>query len=274
MVSVQSPRSLRTIPSLVVVCLLGLPVFAKYSGGTGEPNDPYRIGRANDLDALSKATADYGKHFILTDNIDLADPNSSNHKIFDRAVVAPSPGVSFKGVFDGDGHEIRHVTIRGKDRLGLFGQLGSGAQIRNLGVVDVNIVGSGDKVGGVAGFNDGGNVDTCYSTGTVSSTGNWVGGLIGSSNGAVGECYSACAVKGAYYVGGLIGHSDSSSTGGSVTHCHSTGAVSGHDTVGGLVGHNERGTVIQCHSISMVNAGSGLFGSAGGMEPGDCDPVP
>jgi hypothetical protein len=39
---------LRAIPVLITVCLLNLPVYAKYSGGTGEPNDPYQIATAAD----------------------------------------------------------------------------------------------------------------------------------------------------------------------------------------------------------------------------------
>jgi hypothetical protein len=35
---------LRSIPVLIAVCFLAFPAQAKYSGGTGEPNDPYQIG--------------------------------------------------------------------------------------------------------------------------------------------------------------------------------------------------------------------------------------
>jgi len=44
---------------------------AKYSGGTGEPNDPYQIATAVDLIALGEDPNDYDKHFILTADIDL-----------------------------------------------------------------------------------------------------------------------------------------------------------------------------------------------------------
>lgn len=47
--------------------------YAKYSGGTGEPNDPYQIATAVDLIALGEDANDYDKHFILTADIDL-DP--------------------------------------------------------------------------------------------------------------------------------------------------------------------------------------------------------
>jgi hypothetical protein len=88
MVSVQSRPTLRTIPFLIAVCLLGLPVYAKYSGGTGEPNDPYQIATAADLITLGETPEDYDKHFILTADIDL-DPNLPGRKVFDKAVIAP-----------------------------------------------------------------------------------------------------------------------------------------------------------------------------------------
>jgi len=40
---------LRMIPFLIAICRLALPAQAKYSGGTGELNDPYRI--AEDMES-------------------------------------------------------------------------------------------------------------------------------------------------------------------------------------------------------------------------------
>lgn len=53
-----------------------------YSGGTGDPNDPYQIATVQDLIALGETPEDYDKHFILTADIDLSDYT------FDRAVIA------------------------------------------------------------------------------------------------------------------------------------------------------------------------------------------
>ena len=141
---------MKALLSALAVCLIALPAHAKYSGGTGEPNDPYQIATAEDLMLLGETPEDYGKHFILTADIDL-DPNLPGRKVFDKAVIAPDTndattdvqGTPFTGVFDGNGHTISHLTITGKDYLGLFGQLASPAQVRELGAVGVNILGSG-----------------------------------------------------------------------------------------------------------------------------------
>jgi hypothetical protein len=267
--------------------------WEKYSGGTGEPNDPYQIATAEDLMLLGETPEDYDKHFILTADVDL-DPNLPGRKVFDKAVIAPdlfhesSPssfqGLVFSGVFDGNGHTISRLTIKGWYYLGLFGQLKTGAEIKNLGVIDVNIIGSGHYVGGLVGKSSGmiscsystgvvngdhyvgglvgtnyyGDLITCRSTSMVAGN-SYVGGLVGlscsmwdsrgASGGRILQCFSEGNVSGLYFVGGLIGYSGSSSTlegGGYMIHCYSTGVVSGSSNVGGLMGGEEKGIVRDC----------------------------
>ena len=252
MVSVQSPSTLRTIPVLIVVCLLSLPVYAKYSGGTGEPNDPYQIATPADLMSLGETPADYDKHFVLTADIDL-DPNLPSRKVFDRAVI-PSGRSYFRGVLDGDGHTISRLVIDGDSWVGLIGTLGG--KVKDLGVVDVNVNGSGDCVGGLVGLNLG-DVTRCYATGTVTGSSE-VGGLVGRSEGgefdespwrSVTNSYSSCAVAGSRFVGGLMGLNVWYAV---VARCYSTGLVRGDgQSVGGLVGSNRLmlapgGTVTGC----------------------------
>jgi hypothetical protein len=89
---------MRALFVTLTTCLLALPANAKYSGGTGEPNDPYQIATAADLIALGETPADYDKHFILTADIDL-DPNLPGGKVFSKAVIAP--GTLHAGFFQG-----------------------------------------------------------------------------------------------------------------------------------------------------------------------------
>ncbi len=213
--------------------------YTTYSGGSGTADDPYQIATAADLIALGETPEDYDKHFILTADIDL-DPSLPGRKVFDGAVIH-----SFTGIFDGNGHTISHLTIQGADYLGLFGKLRpavGGGEVRNLGVVDVNITGSGDSVGTLVGSKMGGTVTHCYCTGKVS--GDWyVGGLVGQNyHGYLTQCYSTGSVTGGGSVGGLVG----GTYGGTVTHCYSTGAVSGNSHVGGLIGSIEWPAVTAC----------------------------
>src|SRR3972149_3361954 len=147
----RNPTILGAVAVLLGLCLAALPAQAKYSGGSGTAGDPYQIATAADLIALGETPGDYDKHFILTADIDL-DPNLPGRKVFDKAVIAPASstntypyvqGTPFTDVFDGNGHTISHLRIKGGSYPGLFGQLASGAEVRDLGVLDVNITGSG-----------------------------------------------------------------------------------------------------------------------------------
>jgi thioredoxin len=254
---------MRALLVTLATCALVLPGQAKYSGGTGEPNDPYQIAATADLIALGNEPNDYDKHFILTADIDL-DPNLPGRKVFDRAVIAPDvndaddwfEGTSFVGVFDGAGHEISHLTITGGDFLGLFGQVvtrrrgvpAPAAVVKNLAVVGVRITGTGDYVGGLVGHNIGATVTQCYTSGVVS--GNlYVGGLVGMESTAYGgggrtisDCYSTAAVSATTgSAGGLVGYNV-----GSIMRCYSTGPVSAPVGAGGLVGGEYGGTVTDC----------------------------
>ncbi|MFH1717241.1 MAG: rhodanese-like domain-containing protein [Planctomycetota bacterium] len=240
----------------------------KYSGGSGTATNPYQIATADDLIALGETPEDYDKHFILTTDIDL-DPNLPGRKVFDRAVIAPtihscpgcSSGSALAGIFDGNGHTISHLTIVGNDFLGLFGSLDSGSEVKDLGLLDVNITGSGNYIGGLVGSNWG-TVTRCYSTGTVNSTcqisgSGGVGGLAGSNGSTVAQCYSTAAISGKHYVGGLVGYNY-----GLVVQCYSIGAVSGTEwCVGGLVGLNEDDVLRSVWDMKT----SGLSVSAGGV---------
>jgi hypothetical protein len=193
---------MRAILATLTLCLFVLPAQAKYSGGTGEPNDPHQIATAADLIALGETPEDYDKHLLLTADIDL-DPNLPGRKVFDRAVIGPTWEIPFAGVFNRRGHTIRHLSVLGASYLGLFGRPESAAQVTNPGVVDVNITGSGDYVAGLVGQNVSGSVTHCYSAGVVSGGGQ-VGGLVAENYGDVAQGYGAGAVSGTGGTAGLV----------------------------------------------------------------------
>ena len=227
----------------------------KYNGGAGTPEDPYQIATAADLIALGETPEDYDKHFILTDNIDL-DPNLPGRKVFDRAVIAPHlnlsdswpfEGASFTGVFGGNGHKISRLTIKGDDYIGLFGRLGSGAIISNLGLEAVDVNGTGMFAGGLAGWNECGSIAASHSTGTVTGDDAYVGGLVGwNEYGSIATSHSTSTVTGGVCVGGLVGWNEH----GGITASYTSGRVTGQQFVGGLVGSNHYGSVIASYSTS------------------------
>ncbi|MBN1972153.1 MAG: hypothetical protein JW787_00835 [Sedimentisphaerales bacterium] len=266
MTTAKKSRMLEIIFLTIIICLISLPAYAKYSGGTGEPNDPYQIATAEDLIALGNEPNDYDRHFILTADIDLAG------YVFDKAVIAPDmndvadqwgryflDGTPFSGVFDGNGHIISHLTIRGVGYLGLFGQLGqwytTDDEVKNLKILDFNIVATGSYIGGLIGQNYG-TVTDCYSNGVVSGN-NDTGGLVGYNSGDIMMCYSDGIVSGDDDIGGLVGYNN-----GTLTQCYSNCVVSGNNDTGGLVGYN-RGTMTQCYSDSTVGDDRNVGGLVG-----------
>ena len=245
--------------------------WEKYGGGTGEPNDPYLIYTVEHLNAMGTEPNDYDKHFKLMADIDLSGYS------YDEALIAPDAnemtwwdydGIPFNGVFDGNDYTISHLKIVGPSYLGLFGQLGSGAEISNLGLEAVDVHGIGNCVGGLVGCNRG-DVAHCYSAGTV--TGDCrVGGLMGDNYGDLTHCYSTGTVTGDCRVGGLSG--GNSWDGGTITACYSTCEVSGRGPrAGGLVGASS-GSITMSYSTGMVRGEreiGGLVGSSRG-DVTDC----
>jgi len=212
MIEIKSPRILRIILFLIIFLSFSFSAYAKYSGGMGEPDDPYQIASAEDLMLLGESPEDYDKHFILTADIDM-DPNLPGRKVFDRAVIAPDTndvesgfqGTPFTGVFDGNSHTISNLTIEGNEELGLFGQLDSEATIFNLGLEAVHVHGTGTVIGGLVGSNFGA-IAGCYVKGSVMGT-EFVGGLSGANlvDGTIARCFAACTVQTEGTGGGFVG---------------------------------------------------------------------
>jgi hypothetical protein len=206
---------MKTITTLIIsltaiIALAAGSAFGSYSGGTGDPNNPYQIATKADLLALAAATADYNNCFILTADINMGG------QVFTTAIIAPDTssssgfqGTAFTGTFDGSGHKITGFTINanGGYGVGLFGKINSGGSVKNLGLENFVVVSGFCYVGGLVGCNNGGSISNCYSTGAVS--GNYeVGGLVGWSDSSISNCYSTGSVSGSEDVGGLVGYSD------------------------------------------------------------------
>jgi hypothetical protein len=237
------------------------PTDINYSGGTGEPGDPYQIADANDLLLLAVDVNDYGKSYILAADINLAGVTMT---------PVGNESTPFIGVFDGNYNIISNAVINqpSSNFIGLFGYVGSGGQIRNLGVEDVNITGD-YYVGGLIGHNENGSISNCHSTGTVSgiTDSQFVGGLVGFNvQGSITVSYSTGSVSGSSFIGGLAGYSGQTG-GSSIVSCYSTSSVSGTgEYIGGLVGDSGWSTIISCYSTGSVNGNGNYVGGLVGLN--------
>jgi hypothetical protein len=166
----------------------------------------------------------------------------------------------FTGSFDGQNHTISNLSINRVDYVGLFGTIGSSAEVENVGVINVNMTGN-TNVGGLVGENKG-TVSNSYSTGNVTGEYN-VGGLVGENdndNGTVSNSYSTGNVTGEDWVGGLVGRNNY----GTVSNSYSTGNVTGNQRVGGLLGYNDNGNISNSYSTGNVT-GAGESYDVGGL---------
>jgi len=150
---------------------------------------PNRIANVPDFNQLTIDPNNWNKSFILTADVNLAGLT------FTQAPIAPDTstsdgfqGTQFKGVFDGNSHTISNLTIIAstKDFIGLFGYVGSGGQIQNLGVEDVNITGP-YYVGGLTGYNSYDTLTACFWDIQTSEISDGVGNVNPDPNGAMGK---------------------------------------------------------------------------------------
>jgi len=251
---------------LTVLCLFALPAYAKYNGGTGDPCDPYQINDPCQLNAIGTDPCDWGKHFVLTADIDLSAYTGEQFNI-----IAPDAndieigfqGTAFTGSFDGNGHTISNFTYTniGGNIIGLFGYVGdpcSYAVVKDLTLADPSIVAeAGNYVGSVIGWLENGIITGCGVEGGGVTGGSMIGSLVGHNAGSINHCYATGNVIGgdnASNLGGLAGYNDD----GSISNCYATGSVSGGGLsigVGGLVGHNRHGSISNCYATGNVSGG-------------------
>lgn len=180
--------------------------------------------------------------------------------------IGPNAGSSFNGSYHGNGFVIRGgATWNGSGFVGLFGYLGSTAEITRMALENIIVTDSSAFSGGrglLAGTNTG-SITESYATGSITSSvstaGNQiVGGLVGTNTGtkgAISRSFADVDIQGAGRLGGLVGWNDAS---GTVSDSFATGNISGYQTVGGLIGLNGSGAgaVERTYATGRVSANS------------------
>ncbi|MBJ7556301.1 GLUG motif-containing protein [Marinomonas spartinae] len=234
------------------------------------PN-PQGVITVSNLHQLALINANLSGNYILTGNIDASATQSTADAsgIWGSGGFVPLGNYSneFTGTFDGQSHVISDLTINRPSTgfVGLFGDMGSGGTIRNVGLEGGSILGQ-SSVGGLVGFaDDGSTIKNAYATGAVTGSSYGVGGLVGGNDGTISNAYATGSVTGtgAYSnVGGLVGRND-----GTISNAYATGAVKGiggnDSPVGGLVGVNF-GTISNAYATGVIKA-SGDGESVGGL---------
>ncbi len=270
------------------------PDPVSFAGGTGTELDPYQITTCEQLQAINQ---DLDAYYELTSNIDCSGTstwNSNENEWVDGIVggeLIPDDyegvinngyfgfepigqdnnindgGLGFTGTFDGNDFTISDVWIFRKttDFAGIFG-FASNATIRNLTVVDVNIVG-GNNTGGILGYGD--NVtlqDLTNENGMVRAYLAYYGGGIAGSVQAGSFLENLSVINGVVHgsgntIGGLVGYVYDSTVSGSST----SADVDGGEYIGGAFGYVDTSVIATVEATGNVesNLDEGLFAKTG-----------
>ncbi len=172
--------------------------------GEGTEASPYLIESAEDLAKLaanvnfaSTDTSYAGKFFKLTCDIDM------NDKKWTGIGNGNTDKNIFSGSFDGDGHVIFNLQLKDAQYSGVFGAVGMGATVKNLGIVSGEVSLTNGRTGSLIGCVLGNvTVSNCFSWANIKYNGNGhTGGLIGvmMNNGAAES--NTRLIKDCYYSG-------------------------------------------------------------------------
>ena len=242
--------------------------------------NPYLISSEADLKALADivvSKARNGGYYKQMHDITLQKEHVAigwNNNSYDADLYA------FKGTYDGNNKSIYNLHINKKytserddAHQGFFGYI-YGATIKDLNIVDCDITaykGSGCLAGGASSNST---IQNCTVSGSIKALrgAQYIGGIVGSINSsALIDCINNATVIGtaeSNYVGGISG---SHANGGSLINNVNNGAVYGNKYVGGITGQEYKGTFSYNFNTGAVN-GSGMYtGSLIGMKGSDSD---
>ena len=284
---------------------------AEEPSGSGSAADPYQIGNADQLmwfaakvnSSTKKSTSDLCAK--LTSDIDLTGKEWTP---IGQATNTYSDYVAYGGTFDGVGHTVSGLTINNaKTYQALFGYV-KGGTIQDLTVkgsvktsttsssyaagivsygnpvtiknctneVDVTASAKGYAAGVCAYVINGSKLESCTNKGTVSGSGDYVGGVAGTVTGSttmITGCFNQGTITNtgkpssyAYSTGGIAG---SISTGVTVERCGNTGNITSTlKRTGGIAG-SAGGTINACFNTGTITGIYGVGGIAGDSGTSD-----
>ena len=255
-----------------------------YNNGGGAVSNSHATGTVNGTDY-------YVGGLVGRNAAGLVSNSSASGTVSGAYSVGGLIGDNQPGGNVSDSYATGNVSGTGQSVGGLIGS--NSESVSNSSAAGT-VIGS-DYIGGLVGYHDYGSVSYSHSTGTVNGTRYYIGGLVGYNNasvitsyatgnvsgtsgdsevgglvgfllvsGSVNNSYATGNVSLGYYVGGLVGLSNS----GAINNSYSTGNVSVGNYSGGLVGLNNGGMINNSYSIGNVSGGTNMGGLVGGNSAG------
>ncbi|MBA7582546.1 hypothetical protein ES708_24477 [subsurface metagenome] len=227
--------------------------------GSGTPEDPYIIYDVDDLQAMEDHLDAY---YELANDIDASETSGWNEG---AGFLPIGQAAAFTGQLDGKGYVVTDLYInRSGSQVGLFNVIGTWrgeVVVKNIGLEACNIVG----VGACLAYENNGEIDSCYATGTVADpAASLLAGLVGVNDGAITKCYSEADIDAhGGDAGGLVCEHN-----GTITDCYARGSVWAYGYAGGLVMYNS-GIITNSYSTGAVFGDSGAGGLVAEGYPED-----
>ena len=175
--------------------------------------------------------------------------------------IGNSDNNKYQGTFDGNGKTISNLYINATSNYtGFFGYAEKGS-IKNITFDNATVKSTGNLYTGIlAGFEELCIIENIKTLANCSVEGkDDVGGIAGRASGDIGNCENHAMVKGAFYVGGIVG--DYRNSGKSIISCANYGVVTGtEDSVGGIAGYFGSGTIQNCANYGDIT-GADIVGN-------------
>ena len=237
--------------TIALMLLITLGLFAQTMiapQGSGTEAAPYQIASWENLNWLTSRDANpavpfltrLGAYYIQTADITFpADITTwdDGQGFLPIGWGSLAETFAFAGNYDGQGHTISnlHINRPDDDSVALFGLVITGT-IKNLGLVDVDIIGGW----GVAGIN--GEMDT---------------------ESIVNNCFVTGSILGEVFVGGISAYNFESE----INNCYFIGTLEGEEGVGGIAGINDAATITNSYVVATIEEGD-YIGMLAGMANG------
>ena len=191
-----------------------------------------------------------------------ADIEFNTGKAADWAETAPAnvwkPIANFAGTFDGQGHTVSGLYMKGDGAVGFFDSITTKALVKNLSVVNSYFYTTGYIAAGVIAKGTG-TVSNVYSDAIVHADGYHAGGIVAycTADITVDSCWFAGQVSvGVRYAAGIVGNCMGKNV--TIKHCLNSGLVFGDQQemanlthIGGMVGRQDAGKCIIEDSLNV-----------------------
>ena len=267
----RNQRQLKAICVLLILAMtLGLLPGAAWAegnelAGSGTAEDPHLLADAEDLKTFrDMVNAEDSSSLCarLTADIDLGSEEWT--PIYSKSGCEKDyVTTAYAGVFDGDGHTIRGLSINATTaNQGLFSVI-NGATVKNLNV-EGSVASSNNYVGGIVGKVQQGTIENCSFRGTVTTTKDkgYAGGITGTTvaqTTQISGCVNTGSITGGT-AGGIVGCAKYTE----IESCYNTGKINGTGNTGGIVGQSMNKTTVEnCYSIGEVSSTDNAGGIAG-----------